>query len=160
MRALGVVLVFTLSGCAVAEELAGPSAGDELHLALEGNWTTEEKSEIRRSLDLWREASNGGVTVRLVADDGDATLMRGPVVGSFESYSRSGRWMRIDADALASDGWGVREGVGALTGSLVGRMLGMPMHNGQGFLSCEDITPEVTADDLVSCRASSFCSGQ
>ena len=156
-RLSGLVMALAAASCAVPTE---PAAGERLTLALVGGWSAEERAAIEASLDAWRVTTGGDVNVHATDEPraADARLVRGPVASRVSDFSRLERWIRIDADALAAEGFSARDGVGALTGCLVGRMLGMPFHDGdRGFLSSTNITADPTADDVAACRAAGMC---
>lgn len=162
--ALLAIAALLVSGCASAVEEAAieamePDPGQTLRMALGPGWSDDERAAVQGALSEWRVASNGKVNVVIVSGDADATLFRGAVdpATGYYAWSRKGRYVRIDADAFAADGYDLRTGVGATTAHAVGRMLQMPIHDGQGVLSTSGATYPISPNDLASCRSVEWC---
>ncbi len=125
-----------MMGCAAVADAAAPDPGDELVLEVHG----VDVAAVERALERWRAESGGRVNV-VVGEHGDASI----ATGAEPHYSRAGRYMTVPVDDV--EWWAVH---------LVGRMLGMPLHDGEGILAREP-TRAFNEADRASCRAAGFC---
>ncbi len=138
-----VALVVCMSGCAVEAVVDPPEAGDHLILKVEGG---VDPMAVKEALDGWRNVSAGGIDIVVGEDSPDATLRE----GTKTTYSRTGRWMQLGPDQATTDARRI------FIAHMIGRMLGMPRHDGDGIMG-NFPTGEFTPADIESCRAIDFC---
>lgn len=148
-----VAVATLVAGCASP---LGPAAGETYDVSVDGAFGAEERAELDGCAADWSDFSGGRVAIRFVdVAGGDLVLeRRGPAPGG---YTKRARVAWIDADGMAADGFGPRDGVRAMCMNLVGQFFGVTLHDGRGALSRDDVLPYFTDEDLVACRAADLC---
>ena len=155
-----VAFVLSLIGCAEVPEPIKP--GQSIALEAKGGWTKAELATLQGACDEWRTFTDGKLDCVVVPEGqaADARLVRGPSGARTGGYARlyplDGE-IRIDADALATEGFTLEQGLGAITRNAIGLSARIPEHDGDGVMGTSSMAPHLTDADRVVCRSAGFC---
>lgn len=154
------IFALSLLGCADIPEPIQP--GESITLEATGGWTKAEVETLQSACTEWRSFTDGKLDCVVVPDGtaADAKLVRGPSGARTGGYARLyplDREIRIDADALATDGFTMEQGLGAVTRNAIGLAARIPEHDSDGVMGTSSMAPHLTEADRVVCRSAGFC---